>query len=330
MERVSIVCFLASYILALASELTRLRGRIVWGRIATLVIAAAGFFAHTAYLLNRAQQTHLPPLLSSLHDWLLVLAWLVVLMYLFITLLDRDLAIGFVAWPVAAALIVAANFAPAGAGSMANAYPNWTMLHVSLLVFGIAGVVLGFIVSLMYLWQHRRLKHGHVGHGGLALPSLERLERWNRWSLLTSVPLLTFGMIIGIGLTMARRTDVTDEWVWLDPLVVVSGVCWVLMTGVFVWLLSQKRTPGKQVAWLTAWACGFLLLTTVGSQLLVRATNLPSVHGATKSVEGGRRKAEGGRKMENGKTAMPSGFLLPSHFPLPTSAFRLPPSEGRH
>jgi ABC-type uncharacterized transport system permease subunit len=278
MERISIVCFLASYVLALGAELTRLRGRLVWGRIATLGISTAGFLAHTLYLLNRAQQTHLPPLLSSLRDWLLVLAWLVVLIYLFVTLLDRDLAVGFVAWPVTVGLIVASNFVPAGA--VASVHRSWAMLHVSLLVLGIAGVVLGFIVSLIYLWQHRRMKHGHPGHGALTLPSLERLARWNRWSLLLSVPLLTFGMIIGIGLTVARRQLAAEEVTWLDPLVLVSGVGWLLMAAVFVWLLSHQRTPGRQVAWLTAWACGFLLFTTLGSQILVRVTRLPSLHGA--------------------------------------------------
>jgi ABC-type uncharacterized transport system permease subunit len=280
MERISVVCFLASYLLALAGELTRLRGWWSRGRLPTMAIATAGFFAHTVYLWNRAQQTHLPPLLSSLRDWLLVLAWLVVLVYLFLTLLDRELAIGFLAWPVTVALIIASNFVPSSGGTMAVAHRNWTMLHVSLLIFGIAAVVLGFVVSLMYLWQHRRLKHHQAAHSGLALPSLERLARWNRWLLLASVPLLTFGMVIGIGLTIVRQALTTDHWSWLDPLVVVSGVGWLLMTAIFIWLLARKRTPGRQIAWLTVWAGGFLLLTTVGSQLLVNWTRWPSVHGA--------------------------------------------------
>ncbi len=33
------------------------------------------------------------------------------------------------------------------------------MLHASLLVFGIAGVAIAFLLSLMYLVQHNRLKH---------------------------------------------------------------------------------------------------------------------------------------------------------------------------
>lgn len=281
MERISIICFLASYVLALAGELTRLRGWFLSSRLATLAITMAGLFAHTVYLWNRAQQTNLPPLLSSLHDWMLVLAWLVVLVYLFVTLLDRELAIGFLAWPVTVGLIIAAYLMPSTGGDMAVAHRNWAMLHVSLLIFGIAGVVLGFVVSLMYLWQHHRMKHHQAVHSGLALPSLERLARWNRWLLLASVPLLTFGMVIGIGLTIVRQSQATERVSWLDPLVVVSGVCWLIMSALFVWLLAKKRPPGRQIAWLTAWACGFMLLTTVGSQWLVRVTHWPGVHGTS-------------------------------------------------
>jgi uncharacterized membrane protein len=41
------------------------------------------------------------------------------------------------------------------------------------------------------------------------------------------------------------------------------------MAGLFVWLLKTRRTAGRQVAWLTLWACGFLLVTLVGLQVLI-------------------------------------------------------------
>jgi ABC-type uncharacterized transport system permease subunit len=163
------------------------------------------------------------------------------------------------------------------------AHRNWTMLHVALLVFGIAGVAVGFVVSLLYLWQHRRLKHATGAPRGLALPSLERLARLNRWALLVSVPLLTFGMLIGVGLTLLKQADLDVDSAWTDPVVVASGVCWLLMTGVFGWVLTGKRPQGRQVAWLTLWSCGFLLLTTVGAQVLAESLQLPDVHGAGES-----------------------------------------------
>ncbi len=36
----------------------------------------------------------------------------------------------------------------------------------------------------------------------------------------------------------------------------------------FGWLLTTRRPIGKQVAWLTVWASGFLLVTLIGLQLM--------------------------------------------------------------
>ncbi len=47
-----------------------------------------------------------------------------------------------------------------------------------------------------------------------------------------------------------------------------SGIGWVVMVSFFVWLLTTKRPAGKQVALMTVWACGFLLVTIVGLQIL--------------------------------------------------------------
>jgi len=76
MVNITVFCFLASYLVASVLEVIRLRGKSVINLWMMKGFAAAGLVAHTWYLINRAQQTNLPPLLSSTHDWLLVLAWL--------------------------------------------------------------------------------------------------------------------------------------------------------------------------------------------------------------------------------------------------------------
>src|SRR5882672_11435135 len=105
MLHVTVVCFLASYLVAFALELGRLLGRSRISRFVRLGFALAGFVAHTLYLLNRSQQTHLPPLLASTHDWMLVLAWVLALFYLFLTLVQRELALGVFALPVVLLLV---------------------------------------------------------------------------------------------------------------------------------------------------------------------------------------------------------------------------------
>lgn len=276
MPNVNVVCFLASYCVAFGFDAWRLRAKTSWSRVLALGFGAAGLLAQTMYLLLRSSQTHQPPLLSSAHDWLLVLAWLAVLTHLFVSLLDSSIATGIIVWPVVLTLVIGSLFVGASAKATLNYHRGWGMLHASMLVLGTAAILCGFVLSLLYLWQHRRLKHRQMLHSGLTLPSLERLERYNRWSVLVSVPLLTFGVASGIGLSAFANQSVPTL---ADPVVLGGAITWGLMCALFAWLLVGKRPPGRQVAWLTAWACGFLLVMMVGLQVLTAALGMPSLHG---------------------------------------------------
>ncbi len=269
MPNVGVMCFLASYGLAFAAECSRFAWRSRLSHWLMLGLTIAGLIAHTLYLLIRAQKTQLPPLMSSIHDWLLVLAWLAVLVYLFVTLLESDLAAGVIVLPLVVGLVIASLFVARSPAMLLNANQSWKMLHVSLLVFGVGGILVGLVAGLMYLWQHFRLKHRQSMSSGWMLPSLERLEKLNRLAILVSVPLLTLGMILGVGLVLLGGDDPARmARAVRDPLVIGSGIGWVLMSGVFGWLVRSRVEPGRQVARLTVWSCAFLLLTVIGGQVL--------------------------------------------------------------
>jgi hypothetical protein len=51
-------------------------------------------------------------------------------------------------------------------------------------------------------------------------------------------------------------------------LVVGSGIVWVVMIAFFGWLLRADHVGGRQIAWRTIWAFGFLLVTLIGLQVL--------------------------------------------------------------
>lgn len=278
MMRTTLFCFFASYVCAFACELALLKWRYALIRWAGLLIGSAGLVAHTFYLLNRSNEAVLPPLLSSTHDWLLVLAFIVVLVYLFVALADGELTTGLVIWPIVLALVIASKFVSRFPSEQLPVARGWGMLHASMLVLGTAGVLQGFVLSLLYLWQHRRLKHKQsFNDGSVKLPSLERIERWNRWSILAAVPLQTIGVASGIGLAIVSNKK-SQGMTWADPVVIGGAVTWTLMGILFVWLLTKKKSPGRQVALLTAWSCGFLLVTLVGLELLVAAMGIPTVH----------------------------------------------------
>tara|TARA_B100000029_G_scaffold381923_1_gene377100 strand:- start:153 stop:1025 length:873 start_codon:yes stop_codon:yes gene_type:complete len=290
MADVTIFCFLASYLVAFALELVRLRKP---GRVGVLVgglFSLAGFVAHTWFLWNRGKEAELPPLLSSSQDWTLVLAWLAVGLYLFLIACDRKLSIGVFLYPLVLMLVGVSYLLADSPSDLAVAEEaarnGWAMLHVSSLVLGAAGVLIGTVLSLMYLWQHRRLRHKSMAAGGLSLPSLERLARMNWWSVMVSVPLLTIGMGTGLVLLLSG-TAKTPELSLSDPVVVANGLSWLGLVGLFGWLLLRPTATGKQVAWRTLLACGFLLVTVVGLSVLTSSGGVSSGHASVR-VEGVR------------------------------------------
>ena len=286
MINVNVFCFLASYLLAFVLEAARFLRRSAPRRMLLLGFSTAGFVAHTLYLVNRSRESALPPLLSSPHDWMLVLAWLVVAIYLFAMASDRDLVLGVFLLPVVLILIACAYFSSrlAHPDAAQVALKGWGMLHASLLLFGIGGVIMGLLLAAMFVFQHSRLKRRRILGNRLRMPSLERLARWNRLSIILSVPLLTLGMVAGVILAVLSdgSADPAQGITWTDPVVVVSGVIWLVMAVFFGWLLTSGRSKGPEVARLTIWSCGFLLVTLMALQVLTSegAWTVPTFHGA--------------------------------------------------
>ena len=270
-EGISLFCFLASYTLAFGLEWVRLlSARRVW-RILAPLAGVAGLIAHTWFLWQRSSEANLPPLLSSSRDWFLVLAWMAILFYLVLTTVDGELPIGIFLLPLVLILIGSAQFVSTTTNRILienlDARGGWVMLHATLLVFGIAGVIVGFVLSMMYLVQHRRLKHKQAGQAGMLLPSLERLSRLNWWAVVLTVPVLTLGMLTGVILGFLTGGG-ESAFTLQDPFVIVSAVIWLVSVLFLLWLLKTRRTVGKRVAWRTIWAFGFLLVTLIGLQLL--------------------------------------------------------------
>lgn len=301
MAHVSVFCFLASYIVTGVLEAIRLRGKSVINLYVMKGFAVAGLVAHTWYLINRSQQTNLPPLLSSTHDWLLVLAWLAMVLYLFLTSFDSDLALGLFLIPVVLILIGSAYFLGQTPNQLVSneilvkeARHGWAMLHASLLVIGMAGGIIALVLGMMYLVQHRRLRHKQTLVEGMSLPSLGRIARLNWWSVVLTVPLLTLGMAVGVGLGLSTQQG-ESPLSFTDPLIVGYGIAWLVMIGFFIWLLTTDRSQDRQIASLSIWTFSFLIVSIVVLQIISAKVPI-SVHGPpqqsaaknVKSSEAGR------------------------------------------
>lgn len=281
LSNVTVFCFMASYLVALGLELARfLRIKSRYLRPLIFLFSSAGLVAQTAYIFNRARQTQLPPLLSSTHDWLVVFSWLLVAIFLFINLIDEELSIGLFLFPLVLALVVSSYFVDDVTNPLVQpAIRSWVLLHASLLVLGGVGIALCFVVSAMYLIQHRRLKQKQNFSEGFNLPSLAKLARLNRWALMISAPLLTIGMGIGIGLGVYVRKG-AQAISFLDPVIIVYEIVWAAMMISVIFILRKKQPNQKHIAQLTIWTGGLLLLTVIGIQILsnVRILNFDSWH----------------------------------------------------
>ncbi len=266
---VQIVCFAASYAVALLLELTRLVFRSGVRGALMLGFAGAGLVAHTAFLYYRAVETPGSPL-SSEQDWYLMAAWLLVAVYLYLVWYHPRQNFGLFLLPLTLGLIGAGTLlARSEPFAREPASRAWGLIHGAAILLATVAVLMGFAAGLMYLYQDHRLKRKLPPPRGLRLPSLEWLARTNGRALVAAVLMLVVGVISGVVLNAFRRAGGLDLLPWHDPVVFTT----VLM---LVWLLSAvaitARYPaqrqGRRVAYLTLVSFVFLIAALAAMLLL--------------------------------------------------------------
>lgn len=275
MERLSVLCFAGTYALALACDLARfaVRGAVRW--YATVGLTTLGWLVQTAYLGNRAWTARGLPF-GTVFESLLVLAWILVAIDLYLEFRSpRPLAVGIFLLPLVLGVLAVAANAPREPWAGRGWEMFWGTVHGLLLTAGAVCTIVAFAAGLMYLIQADRLKHKRPARLGVSLPSLEQSERWNRGAITLAFPLLTFGMLIGVGLMIATRRSGGVEISWTDPKVLSSGAFWL----VFALLLHARYRPewrGTRIMVLTVVAFAFLAFAMVGVGAI-----LPTAHGGS-------------------------------------------------
>ncbi len=283
-DRLSILCFAGTYGLALLAELARfvVRGAVRWYLAAVLM--ALGWLVQTAFLANLAMKSPMAPVTTAFGS-MMVLSWIVALIGLYLMVRSpRPMAVGLFVLPLVLGLVIGAGwFAPRESDWLdwGGTVAFWGMVHGIFLLGGAVFTCVAFFAGLMYLAQMRRLKLKRPSRTGLALPSLEQSERINRGSITIAFPLLTFGLLIGMILSLASRGDASIAEAgrvhilrWTDPKVLSALMMWL----VFAVLLHARFRPamrGRSMMVLTIVAFSFLVFTWFG----VEALRLPTAHG---------------------------------------------------
>jgi len=258
LQGVTHACFGLSYLTAFLLELARL----VWPRagggwrIAALAFGGAGLLAHTYYIIAH-QPTPAAPSGS-----LLLLGWVLALFYLYGTIHHAKQAWAVFVLPVVIGLVglsyvllrAGNSTPPIDVPTWVSGERFWGAVHGTLILLAAVGVSVGFLASIMYLVQARRLRRKVNPGRVVPLFSLERLETMNRRALNLAFPLLTAGLLVGL---LIVRHDFGESW-WSLKVVSTAGL-WVVFL-VLLYLRYGAQVPPRRLAALSIAAFGLLLV----------------------------------------------------------------------
>jgi hypothetical protein len=237
---ISIVCFAASYAVALACEASRLAFRSGVRGAAMVAFAAAGLVAHTLFLVWRAVDGGAAPL-SSPFDWYLLAAWLVAAGALWLTVANPRTPVGLFLWPVVLGLVGAATLASREPFLRDAASIFWGRIHGGLHLIWSVSVVLGASAGLMWLIQAGRLARKQAPLRGFRMPSLERLANVTARTPAVAAWAAAAGFASGMVLNAVNhRRGLIETVPWSDPVVVrmAAVVAWLVIAA---WLAAAAR-----------------------------------------------------------------------------------------
>lgn len=289
LSRVTVSCFVGSYLIAMALELTRPMVRIPARTVLIATITLLGLVLQAIYLSTLARpevdgaggMLSEPGLFADWYSWSLLLAWAVAMVYFVLLLRRPETTIGYFLIPPVLGLIFLAvmvrQWAPF---NRAEAASLWRMIHGIAMLLGAAAVLIGFVVGLMYLVQSMRLKRKQPGSRGLRLPTLEWLQKLSRGTLVFSTVAVAGGTLAGVIMTLNAQGEVS--WTSRGILLPVCLLVWLLAATVIEFFYRPAR-QGRKVAYLTLASFGFLILAMAGV--------LASGHGGVDSQRTGSREA---------------------------------------
>ena len=250
-------CFGLSYLVALLLELARLARPAAAFRWAGLAFGVAGLFAHTVYVVVHQPSPAAPD------GSLLLLAWVLAFFAIYGTVHYAKQAWAVFVLPVVI-LLVALSYALFTSGETGSGFsiPTWARgerfwgaIHGTLILLAAVGVSVGFLASVMYLVQARRLRNKVNPGRVVPMLSLERLENMNRRALNIAFPLLTVGLLVGILLRQGHGLGGD----WLSLKVLSTAGLWVVFL-VLVYLRYGAHVPPRRLALLSIAAFALMIV----------------------------------------------------------------------
>lgn len=198
--------------------------------------------------------------LANRIEFLLVLAWGILTLYLIVSLRWNVAAAGLVLPPLAALMTVPALWLPGREAVVP--FPGRQALfivHTTVSTAGIAALCVAFAMSLMYLIQDRALKSKRVPTVLKRLPSLATCDRVGYLAVLAGFPLLTLGIVTG----SVWNLETNGRIFTLGPKQIFPLLAWGLFALV-LYARVARGSGGRNAAYLTIAGFALGIFTILG------------------------------------------------------------------
>jgi ABC-type uncharacterized transport system permease subunit len=250
---------LGLYALATALALAPFAGLRPAPRALTLGVPLLGLAAHVVGVARLTPFLGVAPTLS-------LLALFLVALQAASEGLFRASAVGVFTGPLATGLLgLALLIGLAPEAPPPSARGAWSILHITVSVFGLAMLALAFIAAALYLLQFRELKAKRFGPVFRLFPPLERLDQLNHLSLVLGFPTVTLGVLLGFGVQYAGGATV-------DAAQVVWGMLTWVVLGWAVGVRVVRHWAGRRAAFASIASFTAVLLVYVALKLAAPGT----------------------------------------------------------
>jgi len=225
-----------------------------------MVLLGAGL--HTAALVALGVRLGRCPL-ETLPEVLSAVAWASVLVYLGVAWRYRLAVLHIIVLPLVLVVLFISNLLPAGFMPVSEGLRIPVLrVHLTAIILAVAGLLVTFAASLVYVLVDRTLKLKRPARFFLSLPSLEKCDAVGQASLLWAFPLLTFGIITG---AIVSASLYGTFWAW-QPRENLAILAWAILGTVLVARLGWGWR-GRKPAILTLCGVCALLMRMIGVYL---------------------------------------------------------------
>ena len=193
-------------------------------------------------------------------EYMVMLGFLVLTLYLALWFRSRVSAAVFVLPPVSALMLLVGLLLQTARTDEAG-FPKqgWFVFHTAVATLGVASLAVSFAMSVLFLVKERALKDKRSLAMLERLPTVETLDRLGFQALLFGFPLLTLGIATG----MVYSAELHDRlWTWgLKEIFPV--LAWLVFAAI-LWARFAQGLTGRRPAILAIAGFALALLTFVG------------------------------------------------------------------